>query len=204
MVEIQRVNYEEMPRNAQEIRECARALNDELISAYDKVNAMRQDWFGNRYNLLAQSFNNLIPNFHSMLDFAVTKLPDNIETIANNYSLADKGQVATPVRSEARKNIPEISPNTETDLRFMETAVDGKRDEISKNFTNARQQMNQIATAYSKIVWTSKAADTFLDEFTKIKNQIETMIDDINKEFVQRMQETKEDHRRAEEGNTIK
>ena len=139
-----------------------------------------------------------------MLDFAVTKLPDNIETIANNYSLADKGQVATPVRSEARKNIPEISPNTETDLRFMETAVDGKRDEISKNFTNARQQMNQIATAYSKIVWTSKAADTFLDEFTKIKNQIETMIDDINKEFVQRMQETKEDHRRAEEGNTIK
>ena len=43
MVEIQRVNYEEMPRNAQEIRECARALNDELISAYDKVNAMRQD-----------------------------------------------------------------------------------------------------------------------------------------------------------------
>lgn len=204
MVEIQRVNYEEMPRNAQEIRECARALNDELISAYDKVNAMRQDWFGNRYNLLVQSFNNLIPNFHSMLDFAVTKLPDNIETIANNYSLADKGQVATPVRSEARKNIPEISPNTETDLRFMETAVDGKRDEISKNFTNARQQMNQIATAYSKIVWTSKAADTFLDEFTKIKNQIETMIDDINKEFVQRMQETKEDHRRAEEGNTIK
>lgn len=204
MVEIQRVNYEEMPRNAQEIRECARALNDELISAYDKVNAMRQDWFGNRYNLLVQSFNKLIPNFHSMLDFAVTKLPDNIETIANNYSLADKGQVATPVRSETRKNIPEISPNTETDLRFMETAVDGKRDEISKNFTNARQQMNQIATAYSKIVWTSKAADTFLDEFTKIKNQIETMIDDINKEFVQRMQETKEDHRRAEEGNTIK
>ena len=180
MARIQSVDYEAIPAQAKEMRAYGKQLNGEMTKAYTSVAEMHDSWYGRRYNELVKIFNNLIPQLNDMLELVVTEIPYALETIANNYSRADRGVNVTAASNEAPNKITNLTLSSEVGMKFLTSNVATVQKSISTNFTNAKDQMDKIEVAYRKIQWQSEASEAFKIKFTKLKNEIVRSFEDIN------------------------
>lgn len=203
MARIETVDYERMPGQANEMRGEAKLLNQELTTAYKRIEAMHEHWYGKRYNELVQDFNNMIPEINEMLDLVVTRIPYTLETIANNYSQADTGAKVAPANNEAPKKIETVQKSNDVGMRFLTTNVSETRQSISVNFENAKDLMDRIESVFSKVVWESKAAEAFRTQFTELKGNIVTSFENINNQFKKLMEQTEQDIEATEKANTV-
>ena len=204
MANIQKVDYEAMPSQAKQMRADGKQLNSEMTKAYKSVADMHNSWYGKRYNELVKSFNNMIPDINDMLKLVVTEIPYSLETVANNYSQADKGANATSASNEAPNKITSITLSNDVGLKFVTSNVSSVQTQISTNFKNAKVQMNNIESEYNKIKWQSEAADAFKAKFTKLKSNIVSSFEKIETQFTKLMTQTKQDIDKAEKANTVK
>ena len=203
MAKIQNVDYLAMPNNAKQMRSCGQQLNTEVTNAYNSVNSMHSSWYGKRYNELVTHFNNMIPQINEMLQLVVTDIPVSLEKVANNYSQADRGSNATTVENTTPKKITNITIHNDVGMKFITANVQEVQTKVSKNFKNAKDQMNKISTEYNKVKWTSEASEAFKNKFNKLKTDITKSFDEIEKQFTNLMNQTKEDIQKAETANTV-
>ena len=120
MARIDHVDYEAMPRQAKAMREYALELNSELRAAYTNIGEMHNSWYGVRYNELVKDFNELIPQINDLLKLVVTEIPFAVETVANNYAQADKGQNVTSAEETSANNIENLPITNDVGMRFMQ------------------------------------------------------------------------------------
>ena len=203
MAMIGTVDYKRMPMQASEIREEAKALNREMLSAYEKIKDMHEFWYGVRYNELVQSFNDMIPSINDLLTLIVSEIPYALDTIANNYSLADSGQTVVAANNEAPNKIQNLLTSNDVGMRFLSAEVNEVKQEVSRKFSTAREIMDKTEAIYSKIVWESEAAEAFRVKFTALKNEISTSFENINTKFVKLMEQTAQDIENTEKANTV-
>ncbi len=203
MAKIQSVDYEAIPGQAKEMRGCGKQLNSEVTKAYSSIAQMHEYWYGQRYNELVKSFNNIIPQLNEMLTLIVTDIPYTLETIANNYSLADKGQKVTVASEETPNKIANLAMSNDVGMKFITSSVAETQQSISTNFKNAKDQMNRIEAVFARVQWESESAEVFRTKFTKLKNQIAESFEKINTEFVELMQKTQQDIDKAENANNV-
>ena len=88
-------------------------------------------------------------------------------------------------------------------MKFITATVENVQQSVSRNLKNAKDQMNKISSSYSKIKWSSEAADAFKNKFTKLKTSITQSFDNIEQQFTKLMNQTKDDVQRAESANTV-
>lgn len=203
MARIETVNYELMPKMANEMRGEAIVLNNELNLAYQNINNMREVWYGIRFNELVDSFNNMIPAINEMLTLVVTEIPYSLETIANNYAQADSGRNVVTPNNEGPKTINNLLKSDAVGMRFLTSEVSDVKQKVSINFTNARESMDKIETIYSKVVWESEASQAFKAKFKALKDQISTSFENINTQFKKLMEQAEQDMERTEKANTV-
>ena len=203
MARIQGVDYEAMPGQANEMRGYGRQLNSEMTKVYTSVADMHNSWYGIRYNELVKVFNNMIPELNEMLTLVVTDVPFALETIANNYSQADRGIKVTTAIDEAPNKITNLTIINDIGMKFITSNVSETQKSISTNFTNAKDLMNKIESVYLKISWQSEASEAFKTKFTKLKNDIIASFENINTQFVKLMQQTQQDIENTENANTV-
>lgn len=203
MAKIQNVDYEAMPKQAKQMRALGKQLNTEITNAYKSIENMHSSWYGKRYNELVKQFNNMILQINEMLQLVVTEIPYTLETVANNYSQADRGQNATSASKEAPKKVTNLKVPNDVGMKFITTNVASTQQNVSKNFKNAKDQMNKINTEYGKIKWSSEAADAFKNKFQKLKASITQSFDDIEQQFTKLMNQTKDDIQKTEKANTV-
>ena len=203
MAKIQNVDYEAMPRNAKQMRNLGKQLNTEVTNAYKSIENMHSSWYGKRYNELVKHFNNMIPQINEMLQLVVTDIPVTLEKVANNYSQADRGSNATTVDNTAPKKITNIKIQNDVGMKFITQNVENTQTSVSKNFKNAKDQMNKISTEYNKVKWTSEASEAFKTKFNKLKTEITKSFEDIEQTFSKLMNQAKEDVQKSETANTV-
>ena len=203
MAKIMNVDYEAMPNQAKQMRSEGKQLNSEMTKAYKSVGEMHNSWYGKRYNELVKSFNEMIPQINDMLTLVVQEIPYALETIANNYSQADKGANATSASNEAPNKITNLSISNDVGMKFLTSNVSSVQKQISSNFKNAKEQMNKIESAYGKIKWSSEAADAFKAKFTKLKASIVSSFENIETQFTKLITQTQQDIENAEKANTV-
>ena len=203
MARIQNVNYEAMPAQAQQMRRLGQELNDEVIKAYKSIADMHTEWYGKRYNELVKVFNNIIPQVNELLDLVVGDIPFAIETVANNYSQADRGYKATNAANVAPNRIQNIALSNDVGMKFVSSSVETIRTTVSNNFVNATTKMNNIETEYNKIEWESEAAEAFRVKFRKLKTEIVKSFENIDNEFKRLMNQAIQDIQTAESSNTV-
>lgn len=131
MAKIQSVDYLDLPKKAKDMRAKGQKLNTEMTNAYKSIENMHKDWYGKRYNSLVTEFNKLTPQINEMLKLVVTDIPYAIETVANNYSQADRGQNATAAQQTACKKISNIATKNDTGMRFITSSVEGTKNSIT-------------------------------------------------------------------------
>ena len=203
MAKIDHVDYEAMPRQAKAMREYALELNNELRTAYSNVGEMHNSWYGVRYNELVKDFNELIPQVNDLLKLVVTEIPFAVETIANNYAQADKGQNVTSAEETSANNIENLPITIDVGMRFMTAEVANTQRSVSEKFDASKELMNKIEAEYNRVEWQSEASESFKARFNKLKNDILMAFDNINNEFSKLMTQTQQDIETTEKANTV-
>ena len=203
MARIDHVDYEAMPRQAKAMREYALELNSELRAAYTNIGEMHNSWYGVRYNELVKDFNELIPQINDLLKLVVTEIPFAVETVANNYAQADKGQNVTSAEETSANNIENLPITNDVGMRFMTSDVANTQRNVSAKFDSSKELMNKIESEYNRVDWQSEASESFKARFEKLKNDILSAFDNINNEFSKLMTQTQEDIENTEKSNTI-
>ena len=203
MARIDHVDYEAMPRQAKAMREYALELNSELRAAYTNIGEMHNSWYGVRYNELVKDFNELIPQINDLLKLVVTEIPFAVETVANNYAQADKGQNVTSAEETSANNIENLPITNDVGMRFMTSDVENTQRNVSAKFDSSKELMNKIESEYNRVDWQSEASESFKARFEKLKNDILSAFDNINNEFSKLMTQTQEDIENTEKSNTV-
>ena len=201
MARIDHVDYEAMPRQAKAMREYALELNSELRAAYTNIGEMHNSWYGVRYNELVKDFNELIPQINDLLKLVVTEIPFAVETVANNYAQADKGQNVTSAEETSANNIENLPITNDVGMRFMTSDVANTQRNVSAKFDSSKELMNKIES--NRVDWQSEASESFKARFEKLKNDILSAFDNINNEFSKLMTQTQEDIENTEKSNTV-
>ena len=203
MARIDHVDYEAMPRQAKAMREYALELNSELRAAYTNIGEMHNSWYGVRYNELVKDFNELIPQINDLLKLVVTEIPFAVETVANNYAQADKGQNVTSAEETSANNIENLPITNDVGMRFMTSDVANTQRNVSAKFDSSKELMNKIESEYNRVDWQSEASESFKARFEKLKNDILSAFDNINNELSKLMTQTQEDIENTEKSNTV-
>lgn len=203
MARIMNVDYEAMPGQAQQMRAQGQELNSELTTAYQSIADMHNAWYGKRYNELVKSFNNIVPQINEMLQLVVGDIPFALETVANNYSQADRGANVTSANNTAPNRISELSISNDVGMKFLTSEVSTTQSKVTTNFKNATDKMNTIESTYATIQWQSEASEAFAAKFKKLKNQIVSAFEEIKSQFTQLMNQAQEDVQSAETANTV-
>ena len=203
MARIDHVDYEAMPRQAKAMREYALELNSELRAAYTNIGEMHNSWYGVRYNELVKDFNELIPQINDLLKLVVKEIPFAVETVANNYAQADKGQNVTSAEETSANNIENLPITNDVGMRFMTSDVANTQRNVSAKFDSSKELMNKIESEYNRVDWQSEASESFKARFEKLKNDILSAFDNINNEFSKLMTQTQEDIENTEKSNTV-
>lgn len=203
MASIINVDYEAIPGQANQIRETAKQLNNEMTTIYNNISDMHNVWYGDRYNELVKSFNKMIPELNDMLTLVVTEIPFALETIANNYSQADNGVNVTTPNNEGPNKISDLAIINDVGMRFLTSDVASVQNQVSANFRNAEDLMNKIESTYNTISWSSEAADAFRERFTTCKANIISSFENIESQFTTLMNQTQDDIQAAESSNTV-
>ena len=203
MARIDRVDYVAMPGQAKKMREYALELNSELKAAYSNVAEMHNAWYGIRYNELVKDFNGLVEQINELLDLVVTKVPFTIETIANNYSKADKDQNVVSAEETAVNKIEELEITNDVGMRFMTEDVENTQRTISEKFEQSKELMNKIQAEYDRVDWESEASEAFKEKIKELKDSITMAFDNINDQFIKLMTKTQQDIENTEKANTV-
>ena len=203
MARIDRVDYVAMPGQAKKMREYALELNSELKAAYSNVAEMHNAWYGIRYNELVKDFNGLVEQINELLDLVVTKVPFTIETIANNYSKANKDQNVVSAEETAVNKIEELEITNDVGMRFMTEDVENTQRTISEKFEQSKELMNKIQAEYDRVDWESEASEAFKAKIKELKDSITMAFDNINDQFIKLMTKTQQDIENTEKANTV-
>ncbi len=203
MAQIMNVDYEAMPNQAKQMREYAKELNSTLKVAYSNVQEMHNSWYGMRYNELVKDFNELSPKLNKLLDLVVKEIPFALETIANNYAQADRGQNVTSAEETVPNIIEELPIMNDVGMRFITNDVANTQRIISEKFEASKDLMNKIEAEYAKVQWQSEASDSFKSRFAQLKSEIMASFDNINTQFVNLMNQTQQDIETTEKANTV-
>ncbi len=203
MAQIMNVDYEAMPNQAKQMRQYAIELNNEFKTAYSYIGDMHNSWYGVRYNELVRDFNNLAPQVNKLLNLVVTEIPFALETIANNYSQADRGQNATTAEETTPNRIEDLPIINDVGMRFITEDVANTQRAVTEKFESVKELMNKIEAEYGKVQWQSEASDSFKARFTQLKNEIMSSIENINIQFTKLMNQTKQDIETTEKSNTV-
>lgn len=203
MAQIMNVDYEAMPNQAKQMREYAKELNSTLKVAYSNVQEMHNSWYGMRYNELVKDFNELSPKLNKLLDLVVKEIPFALETIANNYAQADRGQNVTSAEETVPNIIEELPIMNDVGMRFITNDVANTQRIISEKFETSKDLMNKIEAEYAKVQWQSEASDSFKSRFAQLKSEIMASFDNINTQFVNLMNQTQQDIETTEKANTV-
>lgn len=204
MVNLDNVDYVQMPTQAKLIRDKGRELNRKVKLVYQKVADMHADWYGQRYASLIEQFNKLSPSLNEMLKLVYTEIPFVLESIANNYAKADTGSgVCSPAETpiNAITNIP--THKEDVGMRFITVRVEETKNIVRSNFDSAKALLDEIQVIYKNIKWESDAATKFGTAFAKLKNNIDSQIEEINASFVKLMNQTEADMQTTENANTV-
>lgn len=200
---VQNAEPEKFPDIAAKIRAFGQQLNSEFKTAYNNIDTMRADWYGQRYNDLIGSFNSLTQTINDMLTLVVTDVPFNLETVANNYSNWDKGSNACNAQQTPIEKIQSIGESTATGIRFIFASVSSTQAQVSANFDKAKGFMDSIDTVLKSIVWESDSAKVFKEKFATMKQNINESIAEIKDAFVKSISKTSEEMQAAEKANTL-
>lgn len=196
------VNYKEMPGKAVQMQGLGKQLNAELSNAWSSVNGLRSTWHGVRYNSLIALFNNVTASVNKILTLVVSTIPDQLGTIARNYSIVD-GDVCAAVEPASITAIESIENSDTSSMSYDASAAVSVKESVMKNLNNAKGYMENVVSVFNTVSWVSEARTNYQSQLESLKGEIVAAIEGINKQFSTLMSEAENDMKAVENANNV-
>ncbi len=204
MNKIIKVDYEGIPKQANQIRENGEEINNLFINIYNQISEMNNYWYGKRYNTLAKEFNDIINTVNELLKLIVGEIPYALECVANNYSQADQDINVVNAKNKVPKTIETINIiNKGDELRFMSDQVNTIKEKILSNLQKIGDKMNSINSQYANLRWNSEIADAFKNKLQKISSDVNSAISTMKSEFNSLVTQAQTNMQSAENNNMV-
>ena len=196
------VNYKEMPAKASQMQESGRGLNTELSTAWNSVTDLRSTWYGVRYNSLISLFNNVKDSVNKILTLVVCTIPEQMGTIARNYSIVDGDPVP---QIDAGSITPiDVIENSDTErMAYEEGPAASCKEAVTRNIDSAKQYMEDIVSTFATVDWVSEARTSYDNQLTTLKSEIDSALEEIKSQFGVLMAEASEDMKNVEIANDV-
>ena len=196
------VNYLEMPGKAVQMQGLGKQLNSEMSKAWSSVNELRSTWHGVRYNSLIALFNNVTDSVNKILKLVVSTIPDQLGTIAKNYSIVD-GSSCPNVEPASVTAIEKIENSDTKTMSFDQSAAASVKESVTSNLNNAKGFMENIVSVFNTVDWVSEARDSYQSQLDSLKGEIVNAINTINTQFSTLMSEAENDMKAVENANNV-
>lgn len=203
MAKIQVVDYKDLKEKAVSMRKYGKEFNEALISAYKKVETMHKYWYGKRYTDLVVVFNNMTADINTMSKLVVQEIPQSLEKIASNYSVADTGEKISVVNDTATKISNLDTHSGDVGMKFLSSEVTTLNNKTADLFEKAKKEMSNIEKVFNKVTWKSEANDAFKAQFNTLKTNITSALDNAKEVSKTLMTQATTDIESAESANTI-
>lgn len=196
------VNYKEMPGKATEMQNLGKALNSELSTAWSSVNELRSTWYGVRYNSLISLFNKTTDSVNKILTLVICTIPDQLGTIALNYSKVD-GDPVPAVEPGSITAIESIPDSDTARMSYEAGPADDVKGSVGKNIDSAEGYMEDILSTFNTIDWQSEARDNYQSQLTTLRGEIVDSLENIKTQFTVLMEQAASDMQAAEDANNV-
>ena len=163
---------------------------------------LHQCWTGVLYNNVISLFNEMTPDFNSIMKLLIETIPEQLETIANNYSITETGERVTAVGGETAGIIDSIALRDEI-LSFHQDIAENVRDAIISDFKHIDDCINAYSTIYQSIPWESDAEAQYTQDIKDKKTRLDDINSKIQNAFSQYMQQASDGLANAERNNTM-
>ena len=201
---IRSTNYNEMQKNAKEIRAKGVEFNKIMLNVYTEVGNLNKSCYGERYNKLVTLFNNLSTNVNKIVLIVVEKMPSALENAANNYANVDSGSKISRVHSTmSYSKMPTIAQSSQKEMRFITADVNTAKTKIEKMLDEMTTKMSEIETIFKRLNWQNGATTSIKSSFSELKNKIVSSINEIKHTFDKLVSEATEETEKAENANTV-
>lgn len=202
MANITKVDYESLPGQASAIRSEGKSLKENLEGLFSEAQSMHNNWYGLRYNSFITELNSMVPTVNDILKLVIDEIPIALETVAKNYALAD-GASAKAVNEKEVPSIPAIESVTDVGLKYVSESVATNKTNIETKIKDSIENLSNIESIYSEIIWESEASQAFSSKFSALKSSIETALTAVQANLSKLMVAAEEDISNAEVNNTV-
>ena len=197
------IDYENIPGQANNIKNISKQLGDKLLDIYKNISAMHEFWYGKRYNDLVQNINKLIPQMNSFLEVTVSEVPHIIETIANNFSEVDTNGRVTAAQKEGFQKIEQLSIKEDVGMRFVSEEIANIEQTIISEFHEAISLVDMLSREAEGIGIDYDVGNNFKSQFKSFSNSFKQYIETAESQFTVLMLNTRMQMQKTEMANMV-
>ena len=180
MAKITEIDYDQMIQKASNIASTADAMQKSIQSAMQKVDSMRNNWFGNSYDIFVDAVNMCLQPLNDIFFTTVSEIPHEIAAKAKSYAKANQTDVSASMAEQEAITLTELTrTNKGSKVRFQSSEVTATQGEIKSKFeeaANSAEKASSISDSLSAD-WDSISGDSNIKELKAAFGKLKLLID---------------------------
>ena len=182
--DIKEIDYDQIITKASNIAKKADQMQQSVKLAFDEINSMRENWFGNSYDNFIDTVNLSVINLNKLFETTVSDIPHEIAAKAKSYAASNQSTVSSSFSEQMALTLKDLDrTNKGTKLRFRDSEVKSDQKQININFQDAQNFAKDARTEALSLedVWKSISGDTNIQELKSAFDRVYAILDKLAK-----------------------
>lgn len=179
MADIKEINYDQIINGASKIANFANEMQNSVKEAFQKIETMSNDWFGNSYDKYIDFVNALIPQLNELFQKTVCDIPHELVAKAKSYASANQTSCGTSFNEQIAlilKDLPRT--NKGNSLRFKSSEVSLHQSSIKSKLDQADSNLKEALNVCRALEsdWQSVSGEKNIEELINAFRTIESAV----------------------------
>lgn len=193
--------------NKENVKRAILNINGEYPTVFNSLKAanntfddMKNYWYGERYQKIADVWNETIPTLNSQLQI-LSDIAKTMSSMFKNYTMADTDTIT--VQFVAPEKLTVIDIKKDPNIKIDQTKLTQANATVTTNIDKARTSINKIVDYALNADWRSPAVDTLNTTVNKIHKELITGIDKIRDAVKDNLKTTVDEFNEADKASTV-
>ena len=180
--DIKEIDYDQIIVKASQIASAANDMQTAVKAAFQKIDTMRENWFGNSYDNFINVVNMSIPGLNKIFEVTVSDIPHEIAAKAKSYAASNQLSTSSSLTEQIALILNDVSKtNKGAKLRFRTANVQADQKSIESKFKEAKSAAEKASSTASSLesVWSSISGDSNIRELKAAFKRLDNILDSL-------------------------
>lgn len=190
MTDAKLIDTEQMINRASQIAENANEMQNAIKGAFQKIQSMSENWFGQSYDNFIDVVNTSIIALNKLFEISVSDIPHEISSKAQSYAHSNQQPMPAGLREQIALILSELpKTNKGAKLRFRSSEVAADQSAIKSKFEEAKSCADKASTVATSLEsdWQSVSGDNNIRElkeaFKRVKNIVSHLQESLDSQI---------------------